>query len=176
MINICRIIHAKIHIIWHIRSRVPYQLLERLAVWLIWGNSAWYAMRYGFQHIMFFPYKIKYWKSSGYLTGWFFSSLPWMFSIIFFPPITMVYLLYELHMTYKKKDHRTSSFIWWYLSTFIIYLVVIMQNLQSMILAMSQSPISERCAKNAYQYQHACKKCISVMSQWNKSAVKYFRN
>ena len=48
---------------------------------------------------------------------------------------------------------------------FIIYLVVIMQNLHGVILATSQSPISARRAKNAYQYQHACKKCISITSQ-----------
>jgi hypothetical protein len=45
---------------------------------------------------------------------------------------------------------------------FIIYLLVIMQNLDGGIWAMSQLPISVRCAKNAYQYQHACRKCISI--------------
>jgi hypothetical protein len=37
---------------------------------------------------------------------------------------------------------------------FIIYLVVVMQNLHGVIMATSQSPISERRAKNVYQYIH----------------------
>jgi hypothetical protein len=58
----------------------------------------------------------------------------------------------------KKKIYTyVKNYIYIYI--YIIYLVVIIQNLHGVIWAMSQLPISARCAKNAYQYQHMCKKC-----------------
>ena len=52
----------------------------------------------------------------------------------------------------------------------IIYLVVIIQTLHSMILTTSQLTISARRVINAYKYQHACKNCIAMTSQWKSTS------